>query len=86
MEKWLKTRGFARQDDETDWDDSVWLAWLRDWDKKRNRKLRVSQQIFTEDGKLKHFDHNEWRAEWLEIEDQEKKQTGYDDLEDEIPF
>jgi hypothetical protein len=84
MGRWLTSRGWVRQEDETDWDDSVWLVWTRDWGKGRARKLRIMQHIFSEDNKLKHFDHNEWQSEWLEFEDIEKKQN--DDANDEIPF
>lgn len=63
----LKARQYDKEDVFDAWSESGFISWKR---QKLDVYLRVSEQIF-EDGRLKIYAPNEWRKEWVYLEDQE---------------
>lgn len=63
----LKARQYDQEDFFESWSVTGFISWKR---QKADVYLRVSEDIF-EDGRLKIYTPNEWKKEWISIDDQE---------------
>jgi nucleoside 2-deoxyribosyltransferase len=88
MAAWLKARGWTEGlGVDFDLSEDVWNRDENDY--VRAMTLRVGE-IFDDEGRLRVMTPDQWNPEWIRVERQEKekkrKSSGYDDLDDEIPF
>jgi nucleoside 2-deoxyribosyltransferase len=88
MATWLKARGWTEEfDADFDFTKDVWT---RD----ENNYVRIMTltvgEFFDDEGRLRVMTPDQWNAEWIRVDRQEKEKksgsSGYDDLDDEIPF
>lgn len=64
MATWLKSRTYIEIDSSA-WDDPKYSEWAREATPK-NFLLKISEDIFEIDGKLKIYTATEWKEEWIE--------------------
>ncbi|WP_434513739.1 hypothetical protein AB6Q56_14045 [Dechloromonas sp. ARDL1] len=71
LDELLRAHKFSSGDDLIDnWAKEGFFNWQRPFEE----VIRVSSEIFDQDGRLKPYTASEWKSEWVEYE------------EDEIPF
>jgi len=87
MATWLKARGWTEGFGvDFDLSDEVWVRDENDYE--RVMTLGVGE-IFDDEGRLRVMTPDQWNVEWIKVDRQKKEKrrsSGYDDLDDEIPF
>lgn len=91
FEDWLvKARGYKKSEHDDPTVPDGYLEWHRIVDIKDNRRLytvQIASILFTDEGTLKPMTQADWKSEYLAVDDVEvKKSTGFDDMDDDIPF
>ncbi|MCQ4052990.1 DUF4062 domain-containing protein [Aeromonas sp. SG16] len=64
----VQARQFEEEDFLDNWSRKGFYSWKR---RGSDIYLRVSSEIFDDDGKLKVYTPSEWKKEWVELDDQE---------------
>ena len=87
MTTWLKARGWTEGSGvDFDLSEEVWVRDENDYE--RVMTLGVGE-IFDDEGRLRVMTPDQWNVEWIKVDRQKKEKrrsSGYDDLDDEIPF
>jgi len=86
LSEWLSARGYKPS--ELDFlfgdDDPYYLYYHTE--RKKEYTLKVSKEIFNEDGKLKVFTKDEWKDEYIILNSKEAEAKKVVDEEDDLPF
>lgn len=92
LNTWLKSaKGYERFDDDSLADSPYHFEWVRILklkEKERQSTLLVAKALFGQDGRLKPLQYADWNSDYLKLTSKEfkKKPSGFDDMDDDIPF
>ncbi|MDD4957002.1 MAG: DUF4062 domain-containing protein [Candidatus Omnitrophica bacterium] len=70
--------------EEKEWDDAEYIEYLCEWWKNTTKILKIKEDLFDEEGRLKIFKPDEWDESAVILEEIEKNNTSGEDLE--VPF
>jgi hypothetical protein len=81
MENWFNVRGYKKQDEIVYSDGSV-----EEWYKDKTGWIEFKKQFFTDKGELINFSTISWDEAWINFVKSPSPKTGFEDMDDDIPF